>query len=88
MLLAREVIFTLVITFKSVTKDGIYLNVCLISYLLLASPVNQCVFLSPSTVANKEIQPSFQASKSQGTLETIPFTIYTVCVTRCGPWNR
>lgn len=52
-LLALQMIFASVITFKSVSKDRIDLNAWLISYLLQASPVNQYLLLSPSTGANK-----------------------------------
>jgi len=59
MLIALQMIICSVITFKSVAKNGIYLNVWLVSYLFQASPVNRRLIVSLSTGANKEMQSSF-----------------------------
>jgi hypothetical protein len=59
MLLALQMILCSVISFKSVTKDGVYLNVWLIAYLYQPSPVNRRLLVSLSAGANKEMQPSF-----------------------------
>jgi len=58
---ALQMILCSVINFKSVAKDGVYLNVWLISYLFQTSPVNRRLLVSLSTGANKEIQSSVHA---------------------------